>query len=305
MLERNRTADTCENHRNMKNTPFRSAHTLLSARRIADFRILLIALLAMIFTCEAGAANSGSATQTISEDGLTSTWTNLNFTVDANSSFDTEKGLYFTTTTSSISSNLKEGSTMYVQVPSKDATGHLYIYSSATSNRTVKLNSGTTIISQTKPHSDTEFKSTDIVNVNDKWYIQITHLSGEFKFTSVKVTLTNGNYKNETPTCTQPGLEFSEAACSATLGEPFTSPTLKNDNSLPITYSSNAEDIATIDREGQVTILCAGQTTITATSEADETYCAGEASYILTVTSPQCATPLSIFFFKPPFRVFN
>lgn len=274
----------------MKNTPFRSAHSLLSARRIADSRILVIVLLAMMFTCEAEAANSGSATQTISEDGLISTWSNLTFTIDANSSFDTEKGLYFTTTTSSISNNLKEGSTMYVQVPSKDAKGHLYIYSSATSNRTVKLNSGTTI-SQTKPNSETELKSADIVNVNDKWYIQITHLSGEFKFTSVKVTLTNGNYKEETPTCTPPGLAFSEASCTVPLGETFTSPSLTNSYNLSISYSSSDPNVATIDTEGKVTILDAGQTTITAISEADETYCAGEASYILTVTSPQCAAP--------------
>lgn len=284
----------------MKNTPFRSAHSLLLLRRIADSRILVIVLLTMMFTCEAEAANSGSATRTISEDGLTCTWTELNFTVDQNTTYG-NNGLYFNAgtdgsiSTSNNAVNIKSGRIMYVLVPSATATGTLTIVGSNTSSdRTVKLNSGQTIAMTKDNGASAAFVTTDIETITEQGYegtyIKVISQS-DFKFTSVKVTLTNGNYKEETPTCTPPGLAFAEASCTVPLGETFTSPSLTNSHNLSISYSSNDPNVATIDAEGKVSILDAGQTTITAISKADETYCAGEASYILTVTSPPCAAP--------------
>lgn len=196
-----------KSHRNMKNTHFRSAHSLLSARRIADFRILLIALLTMMFTCEAEAANSGSATQTISEDGLTSTWTELNFAVDKSTTYG-NNGLYFNAgTDGNISTNkgavnIKIGRIMYVLVPSATATGTLTIVGSNTSSdRTVKLNSGQTIAMTKDNGASAAFVTTDIETITEQGYegtyIKVISQS-DFKFTSVKVTLTNGNYNGET-----------------------------------------------------------------------------------------------------------
>ena len=82
------------------------------------------------------------------------------------------------------------------------------------------------------------------------------------------------------------GLSWSVASCSVSLAAvaSFTAPTLTNPHGLSITYSSSDTSVATIDADGRLTILAAGTTTISATSEATEAYLAGSASYKLTVT---------------------
>lgn len=60
--------------------------------------------------------------------------------------------------------------------------------------------------------------------------------------------------------------------------------TLTNGNSLTVSYSSSATDVATVDGDGEVTIKGAGETTITASFDGDEDYEAGSASYTLTVS---------------------
>ena len=51
-----------------------------------------------------------------------------------------------------------------------------------------------------------------------------------------------------------------------------------------VTYTSNKEDVATVDSNGKVTIVGAGKTTITATAAATPNYNEATASYKLTVT---------------------
>lgn len=53
-----------------------------------------------------------------------------------------------------------------------------------------------------------------------------------------------------------------------------------------ITYSSGTPGTATVDANGEVTILAVGSTVITATQAADTTYAAGTATYTLNVTAP-------------------
>ncbi|MCD8207258.1 MAG: DUF6273 domain-containing protein, partial [Bacteroidales bacterium] len=62
-----------------------------------------------------------------------------------------------------------------------------------------------------------------------------------------------------------------------------------------VTYDSSNEDVATVDENGEVTILAAGETTITATAAGDEenspaNYAAASASYTLTVTDDTSAS---------------
>jgi uncharacterized protein YjdB len=61
-------------------------------------------------------------------------------------------------------------------------------------------------------------------------------------------------------------------------------PTLDNPHGLTITYNSNHTDIASIDAEGKITPVAAGSATITASSKETETFLAGSASFMLTVT---------------------
>ena len=90
------------------------------------------------------------------------------------------------------------------------------------------------------------------------------------------------------------GLAFDESAnVNATLGEAFTAPTLINPNKLSVVYVSGNEEVATVDpATGAVTLVGAGDATITATFEGDDTYSEGSASYTIKVTAAnEVATP--------------
>ena len=83
------------------------------------------------------------------------------------------------------------------------------------------------------------------------------------------------------------GLSFESTTATATIGETFTAPTLTNPNNLSVSYASSEETVATVNATtGAVTLVGAGTTTITASSEETETYAAGSASYTLKVVDP-------------------
>lgn len=80
-------------------------------------------------------------------------------------------------------------------------------------------------------------------------------------------------------------LAFLPAAATATLGQDFTAPTL-NGVTDGVAYSSSNTEVATVDAAtGVVTLVAAGETTITATAAETETLQAGSASYTLTVSA--------------------
>ena len=60
-------------------------------------------------------------------------------------------------------------------------------------------------------------------------------------------------------------------------------PELVNENGVTVTYTSNDEQVATVNAQGKVTIVGIGETTIMATSAQTATLMAGEASYTLRV----------------------
>ncbi|MBO5075063.1 MAG: Ig-like domain-containing protein [Bacteroidales bacterium] len=72
------------------------------------------------------------------------------------------------------------------------------------------------------------------------------------------------------------------------MGESFTAPALSGAKTA-VTYSSSKEEVATVDNDGEVTLVGAGTTVITATAAADDTYAAGSASYTL-IVSPAPST---------------
>lgn len=86
-------------------------------------------------------------------------------------------------------------------------------------------------------------------------------------------------------------LTFSEATATATLGEEFTAPTLSGVTE-GVVYSSSNTAVATVDAAtGAVTLVGAGETTITAAAEETETLQAGTASYTLTVSEAAVVVP--------------
>ncbi len=101
----------------------------------------------------------------------------------------------------------------------------------------------------------------------------------EFAQGNYIVSLTHG----DAPVLADAELAYPVEAFTATIGEDNEFPVLDNPNELAVTYISSNEEVATIDAEGNITLVAAGETTITATSEETDEFKAGEASYVLTV----------------------
>ena len=92
---------------------------------------------------------------------------------------------------------------------------------------------------------------------------------------------------SETSTKVDADLSYSETSFEVNLGEAFTAPTLSNPNQLEVAYASSNTDVATVDEtSGAVTIVAAGETTITASFAGNDEFNAGSASYTLTVVDP-------------------
>lgn len=83
------------------------------------------------------------------------------------------------------------------------------------------------------------------------------------------------------------GLSYETTSYNANLGSAFATPELTNPHDLAVNYSSSNTGVATVDAEtGAVTLVAAGETTITATFAGNASYQAGSASYTLTVIDP-------------------
>ena len=79
-------------------------------------------------------------------------------------------------------------------------------------------------------------------------------------------------------------LTYSASTTSARIGQSFTAPSLTSSVSgLTLTYSSSNTDVATIDSDGNVTLVGAGTTIITVTFAGNDDYNPASASYTLIV----------------------
>lgn len=85
-----------------------------------------------------------------------------------------------------------------------------------------------------------------------------------------------------------PGLSWGTASREVTIGSEDNSfPTLSNENNLSVAYSSDNTEVATIDAEGNITLVAAGTANITAEFAGNDEFEAGSVSYKLTVkTAP-------------------
>lgn len=81
-------------------------------------------------------------------------------------------------------------------------------------------------------------------------------------------------------------LEYAETAIEKNIGDAAFTNALTNPNNLEVSYSSSATGVATVDENGEVTIVGMGTTTIKATFAGNASYLADEVSYTLTVNDP-------------------
>lgn len=89
-----------------------------------------------------------------------------------------------------------------------------------------------------------------------------------------------------------PELAWSAESATAQIGETNTFPTLTNSHSVTVSYSSSDSEKATIDATtGEITLVAAGDTTISAIFAGDATYEAQTVTYTLTVQAAQPEVP--------------
>ena len=83
-------------------------------------------------------------------------------------------------------------------------------------------------------------------------------------------------------------LTFDATELTGKVGEDFQEPTLTiNPAGISITYSSNNPAVATVDASGHVTLVGAGEVTITASFEGNNEYNSATASYTISVTKEE------------------
>ena len=121
---------------------------------------------------------------------------------------------------------------------------------------------------------------------------------------AIKLTFTNTKSTNcrvdnfkliaGKPATLPAGLSWGTSSRTVTIGEENTFPTLTNDNNLPVTYSSSDQSVATINANGEITLVAAGKTTITATFAGNSEFDAGDASYELTVKEKTVITEVTV-----------
>lgn len=117
--------------------------------------------------------------------------------------------------------------------------------------------------------------------------------TGETEELIISYTLTSSNktvsaiavtyQKNTDDTRENADLSFDKVAYSVPLTAGTFQATLNNPNNLPVTYESSDTDVATVDDNGVVTLKTAGKTTITASTEGNDSYKPGSAMYDLDV----------------------
>lgn len=136
----------------------------------------------------------------------------------------------------------------------------------------------------------TEKSTTESLAANGKYSVETESASsitfycmGTDKNSRLYVNYLSVTYSSDSDTRNEPALSFPEASYTTFLGQEFTEPTLTVPEGLTPTYSMSGS-IGTIDEStGKLTITAAGTATITAKTEANETYKAGIASYTLEV----------------------
>lgn len=119
---------------------------------------------------------------------------------------------------------------------------------------------------------------------NTAKYIKLSHdkSSGSLYFGTVVISGTAGGESK--PTLSADQLSWSAESAIVTIGaNDNTYPKLKNSIPVTVAYSSSNTAVATINTSGNITLVKAGTTTVSAEFAGDDTYAATTVSYKLTV----------------------
>ena len=169
----------------------------------------------------------------------------------------------------------KKGGSFSVTIPMKGKSGEMTLRFKA--NRTLSVTSDDATIG-------------DKTNTGNDYTIPVTVAEGT---ASVTLKFDNTSSKNIRfdnaelfigESKKAPGLSWGVASRDVTIGsEENNFPTLSNENNLAVTYSSDNTEVATIDAEGNITLVAAGTANITAEFAENDEFEAGSVSYKLIV----------------------
>ena len=110
------------------------------------------------------------------------------------------------------------------------------------------------------------------------YYVLIALNNDNYDADAIVTTLTIEKKKAEA------GLSFSQSSVEVMLNAEFEAPTLNNPNKLTVTWESSKTDVATVDQNGNVTIMGVGSTTISAIFAGNDDYLEQTASYTISVS---------------------
>ena len=173
-------------------------------------------------------------------------------------------------------------------------------YSDQYKSITYWISADGTTTKQLQVYSGKGLESADFAAVTDLSVGDQVIVCGNLKKYSGTYEFDKNNYlASHTPTTKDPaGLAYATTEYTANVGEAFTTPELTNPHNLVVTYSTSDASKATVDvNTGAVTIVAAGEVTITASTTGDATHDAGSASYNITITDPSLAVAVLPFTF--------
>ena len=133
---------------------------------------------------------------------------------------------------------------------------------------------------------------TEVASVNENTGEVTIKGSGEATITATVADGTNYTYETKTATYAitvksdkkDSEISWTDPYMGYVMGTFWWGPRLNNPNNLEVKYSSDDEKVATIDKDGVVTVVNSGECNISAIFEGNDEYLAKTVSYLLEVT---------------------
>ena len=170
----------------------------------------------------------------------------------------------------------KNGGSFSVTIPMNGKSGEMTLRFKANKNTLAVTSDDATIGEKSNSGNDYSIPVTVTAGKESVTIIFSNSTSSNIRFDNAELFI--GDSKKA------PGLSWGTASREVTIGSEGNSfPTLSNENNLPVTYSSDNTEVATIDAEGNITLVAVGTANITAEFAGNDEFEAGSVSYKLTV----------------------
>ena len=192
---------------------------------------------------------------------------------------------------------LSNGAQNSIMIPAGYKVTKVTFWSVTGNNTSDRVSYWKEVAGQTYTEADGQiFSHSATASAPNKATFTLNNVQNELTFTNTgeqqKVVIVLEYHVGDDPTPTPDPVSAelsygSSEADNVVLGEAYTARTLTNPHNVSVTYSSSNTAVATVNQQGAVTIVGAGEATITATFAGNSDYLAGSASYKLIVTEPE------------------